>query len=287
LTQQVASGSFPANEWGLEMSRELLATARTAAAAGVEVLQVNMDSVSLEDADTKGHHDFVTHVDRASEKAIIEVIRNSFPDHNILAEESGYQLGSNSGVRWIIDPLDGTTNFILGYPMFCVSVAAEENGEIVAGVVVDAIRNEEFFASKGQGAWSGEKRLHVSSTKELHGALLLTGFPFKAQQYLEDFITVFRQLLPKTTGIRRCGSAALDCAHLAAGRADGFWEFGLSAWDIAAGVLLIQEAGGIVSDVDGGSDYLNNGHLLAGNPEIYSLLRDEISSAFPQGFIRD
>lgn len=270
------------------MSQELITTAREAAQKGAAVLRSHMNGVSLKDAQAKGHHDFVTHVDRESEKAIIDVIRAAFPDHGILAEESGYHESSgDGGVRWIIDPLDGTTNFIHGYPMFSVSVAAEVEGELSAGVVIDVFRNEEFFASKGGGAWNGEQRISVSPTETFNGALILTGFPFKAQKYLEDFITIFRNLLPKTTGIRRCGSAALDCAHLAAGRADGFWEFGLSAWDIAAGVLLITEAGGTVSDVDGGGAYLENGHLLAGNPAVYSLLRQEIALAFPDGFIRD
>lgn len=269
------------------MYQELATVARQAAEAGAAVLRRHYRNVSMADADAKGHHDFVTHVDRESEEAIISIIRAAFPGHGILAEESGYHPPvGDGGVRWIIDPLDGTTNFIHGYPMFSVSVAAELDGKLVAGVIIDVPRNELFHATKGLGAWNGDQKVSVSATDSFNGALILTGFPFKAQQYLEDFIVIFRDLLPKTTGIRRCGSAALDCAHVAAGRADGFWEFGLSAWDIAAGVLLIEEAGGVVSDVDGGDTHLTTGHMLAGNPAIYELLRNEIASKFPEGFIR-
>lgn len=269
------------------MYDELLHTALEAARKGADILMERRDSLSVGDADEKGTHDFVTEVDRASEEAIIKRIQHEYPDHSILAEESGYR-EQQSDCRWIIDPLDGTTNYIHGYPQFAVSVAAQVKGEIVAGVVIDVDRNEEFTAEKGGGAKLNGTSISVSPVKTLDKALILTGFPFKAGKHMEDFITVFRDLLPRTSGIRRAGSAALDLAHIAAGRADGFWEFGLSAWDIAAGELLVTEAGGIVTDVEGGNRHLETGHTLCGNPAIYEELKNTLQAHFEPGhFIKE
>jgi myo-inositol-1(or 4)-monophosphatase len=268
------------------MSKELLSTALAASRAGAEVLRQRLNTLTSNEIDEKGRHDFVTVVDRESEAAILQIIRAAHPDHSILAEESGYH-EQNSDFRWIIDPLDGTTNYIHGYPYFAVSIAVQQRGEIVAGVVLDVSRDEEFTASKGDGAYLNGQKFEVSSVTALDRSLILTGFPFKAQQYLEDFISIFRQLLPETSGIRRAGSAALDLANLACGRAEGFWEFGLSAWDIAAGEILVREAGGIITDIEGGENFLDSGHVMAGNQEIYQHLKAMIDSHFSSGFFID
>lgn len=268
------------------MYEELLHTALEAARKSADILLEQRDSLSVSDADEKGARDFVTEVDRTSEAAIIKHILHEYPDHSILAEESGYHqsAAADSDCRWIIDPLDGTTNYIHGYPQFAVSVAAQVKGQIVAGVVIDVDRNEEFTAEKGGGAKLNGASISVSPVKNLDKALILTGFPFKANKHMEDFITVFRDLLPRSSGIRRAGSAALDLAHIAAGRADGFWEFGLSAWDIAAGELLVTEAGGIVTDVEGGNRHLETGHTLCGNPAIYEELKNTLQAHFEPGY---
>jgi myo-inositol-1(or 4)-monophosphatase len=264
------------------MPEELLKTAVGAARLGAEILERRHGTLSAADADEKGRHDFVTRVDRESESAIIDHIRRAHPDHSILAEESGYH-EQKSEVRWIVDPLDGTTNFIHGYPVYAVSIAAQSRNEIVAACVIDVTRHEEFTAARGYGAFLNGKPIRVSQTTQLDKSLILTGFPFKAQQHMEDFITVFRELLPATSGIRRAGSAAIDLAHIACGRAEGFWEFGLSAWDIAAGALLIEKAGGVITDVELGNRHLETGHVLAGNSAVHAELNRSIRKHFEPG----
>lgn len=264
------------------MSSELLAVALDAGRIGAAILRENYNKLSVADIDEKGTHDFVTAIDRASEKAILARIRASFPDHGILAEESGYH-ESDSRVRWIVDPLDGTTNYIHGYPIFAVSIAAEVAGRIEAGVVIDVSREEEFTAARGAGAWLNGNRITVSRVSDLDKALLLTGFPFRATTWLEDFIVVFRDLVKHSAGLRRAGSAAIDLASIACGRADGFWEFGLSAWDLAAGALLIEEAGGIITDIENGPAYLRTGHALCGNPVIHAQMEKIIMRRFEKG----
>lgn len=264
------------------MTTELLKVALEAGRIGAGILRANYNKLSVADVDEKGTHDFVTAIDRASERAIIDRIRTAFPDHSILAEESGYH-ETSSRVRWIIDPLDGTTNYIHGYPIFAVSIAAEVGGRIEAGVVIDVSREEEFTAARGEGAWLNGNRITVSRVNAMDKALLLTGFPFRATTWLEDFIVVFRDLVKVSAGLRRPGSAAIDLASIACGRADGFWEFGLSAWDIAAGALLIEEAGGVITDVENGSAYLRTGHVLCGNPAIHAQMEELIMSRFEKG----
>jgi myo-inositol-1(or 4)-monophosphatase len=263
-----------------KLSDELLQTAVEAAGIAGRILAERSASLVPAQADLKGRNDYVTEVDRESERAIIEHVLSKHPDHTILAEESGLRQ-ADGGVRWLIDPLDGTTNYIHSYPNYAVSIAAEYEGDIVASAVLDPTRDELFTARRGGGAELNGKPIRVTETAELAPSLILTGFPFKAAQYLEDFITVFRDLLPATSGIRRCGSAAIDLAHTACGRADGFWEFGLSPWDIAAGALLVEEAGGRITDVELGSRYIETGNVLASNGLIHAALHEIITRRFP------
>ncbi len=252
---------------------------RAARAAG-NVIQRNMDRIHDMPVNSKGQNDFVTEVDRKAEAVIIQTISDSYPDHGFLAEESGASGGKNpDAYRWIIDPLDGTTNFLHGFPQYAVSIALEHKGVLQQAVVFDPFKNELFTASRGSGAYMNDHRIRVSSRKKLTGALIGTGFPFKEQKRLELYLDTFRDLFPMTSGIRRAGSAALDLAYVACGRLDGFWEFGLHPWDIAAGVLLIQEAGGAVTDMQGGSDYFNTGDVIGGNGELYGQIREQIAES--------
>ena len=220
---------------------------------------------------SKSPNDFVTEVDRAAEQAIIEVLRDAFPGHGILAEESG-ESGPESEFTWIIDPLDGTTNFIHGMPQYAVSIAQTKNGVLEHAVVYDPNTNEMFTASRGAGAFLNDRRIRVSRRTRLSESLIGTGFPFRQFDHVDAYLAMFKELTQKTAGIRRPGAASLDLAYVAAGRFDGFWEMGLSPWDMAAGVLLIQEAGGLVSDLSGEANYLATGNLVAGSPKIFGQL---------------
>jgi myo-inositol-1(or 4)-monophosphatase len=217
---------------------------------------------------TKEKNDFVTEVDRNAEQLIINTLKQAFPDHSIMAEESGK---SGAGdYQWIIDPLDGTTNFLHGFPQFAVSIALKHKNKLILGVVYDPLRQELFTASAGDGAYLNNRRIRVSKQMGLQGALLGTGFPYKDQQHIDTYLAMFKSLFPDTAGIRRAGSAALDLAYVACGRLDGFWEIGLSAWDMAAGALLIREAGGIITDFSAEENYLEKGHVIAGNPKVFN-----------------
>ncbi|MBS0545040.1 MAG: inositol monophosphatase [Proteobacteria bacterium] len=229
---------------------------------------------------SKSPNDFVTEVDHAAEKAIIEVLRDAFPGHGILAEESG-ETGPESEFNWIIDPLDGTTNFIHGFPQYAVSIAQTKNGVLEHAVVYDPVSNELFTASRGSGAFLNDRRIRVSRRTRLNEALLGTGFPFRQFDNVDAYLGMFRELTQKTAGIRRPGAASLDLAYVAAGRLDGFWEMGLSPWDMAAGVLLIQEAGGLVSDLSGESSFMTTGNVVAGSPKIFGQLLPIIQSYRP------
>jgi myo-inositol-1(or 4)-monophosphatase len=240
---------------------------RAARSAG-NIIVRNLDRVDTLTVHTKDRNDFVSEVDRQAEQEIIGILRKAYPSHGVLAEESGSHDGND--YLWIIDPLDGTTNYLHGFPQFAVSIALQYKGRIEQGVIYDPLRQELFTASRGAGATLNDRRIRVTSRRSLDGALLGTGFPFKAQQHLDAYLDMFRALFPKTAGIRRPGSAALDLAYVAAGRLDGFWEIGLNVWDMAAGVLLIQEAGGLSSDFLGGHEYLKNGNLVAGNPKVFA-----------------
>lgn len=227
----------------------------------------------------KSQNDFVTEVDNAAEKEIIRTIRAAFPEHAILAEESGLQ--GVSDFQWIIDPLDGTTNYLHGFPQFAVSIALKNKKTLEQAVVYDPLRQELFTASRGRGAHLNDRRIRVTSRRGLEGALLGTGFPFKQQQHLDAYLETFKSLFPMTAGIRRAGSAALDLAYVAAGRLDGFWELGLSPWDMAAGALLVEEAGGFISDFAGTKDFLETGNVVAANPRIQKIVLDHITPHLP------
>lgn len=220
----------------------------------------------------KKHNDFVTEVDQAAEQAIIDVLKNAYPDHAILAEESGASANLNDKNEnvWIIDPLDGTTNFIHGFPQYCVSIALQQRGQITQAVIYDPTRNDLFTASKGAGAYMNDKRIRVTKRDKIGDALIGTGFPYTDLTGLDEYLKMFRIMTEKSAGLRRPGAAALDLAYVAAGRLDGFFEKNLKPWDIAAGSLLITEAGGIVGTFAGESDYLYKGNVIAGTPKVFA-----------------
>ncbi len=221
---------------------------------------------------TKEENDFVSEVDREAEAQIIRVLRKAYPNHGILAEESGTTSGSDDEYQWIIDPLDGTTNFLHGFPQFSVSIALAHKGRLDQAVVYDPMREELFTASRGAGALLNDRRIRVSKQPGLSGALIGTGFPFKEPQHLDAYLGMFKAIHQDTAGIRRAGSAALDLAYVAAGRLDGFWEIGLNRWDMAAGILLVREAGGLVGDFSGGHDFLDTGNIVAAPPKVFPAL---------------
>jgi myo-inositol-1(or 4)-monophosphatase len=220
----------------------------------------------------KQANDFVTEVDRAAEAAIIEAVQKAYPDHTILGEESGKIETAQSEYRWIIDPLDGTTNFIHGFPQYCVSIGVEHRGALAHGVVYDPVRNELFTASKGRGAFLNDRRIRVSKCVKLQDALVGTGFPFRELRRADLYLRQLRKMMEDSSGVRRAGAAALDLAYVACGRLDAFWELGLSPWDMAAGALLIQEAGGLVGDLQGEADFLDKGDICAAAPKIFPIL---------------
>ncbi len=226
----------------------------------------------------KAHSDFVSEVDGAAENVIIETLLDAYPSHSILAEESGAQGDPDkSEYQWIIDPLDGTTNFLHGFPQYSVSIGLMHRNILTQAVVYDPFANELFTASRGRGAYLNDHRLRVSKRTKLADCLIGTGFPFREFTHAEAYLAMFKDLMPRVAGIRRPGSAALDLAYVAAGRYDGFWEFGLSAWDMAAGCLLITEAGGLVGDMEGNDSYLRSGNVVAGNPKIFGHLLQVIA----------
>ncbi|MDD3528801.1 MAG: inositol monophosphatase family protein [Gallionellaceae bacterium] len=232
----------------------------------------DLDSLTVR---AKQDNDFVSEVDHAAEQAIIDTLLTAYPQHAILAEESG-QTG-DSEFLWVIDPLDGTTNFLHGFPQYAISIALlrrDQNGvgQLDQALVYDPNRNELFTASKGSGAFLNDRRIRVSKRAKLAEALVGTGFPYRDFSHLDAYTGMFRDLVQKTSGLRRPGSASLDLAWVASGRLDGFFEIGLSQWDIAAGCLLIKEAGGLVSDFTGEDGYLKSGHVVAGNPKVFAQL---------------
>jgi myo-inositol-1(or 4)-monophosphatase len=236
-----------------------------------------LDSLKI---DSKSRNDFVTDVDRKSEADIIATIRRSYPDHAIMAEESG-RSGEHEFV-WIIDPLDGTTNFLHGFPVFAVSIAIQQEGRLQHGVVYDPMRQEFFTASRGDGAQLEGKKIRVSGQKTLEGALIGTGLPFRTGvTYVDEYLAMLKKVMSTAAGVRRPGAASLDLAYVAAGRIDGFWEFGLSPWDTAAGALLIQEAGGRVG-TPMGAEYALGPGIVAGNPKVYQGLLEIIGPLTPE-----
>ncbi len=247
----------------------ILNIATRAARRAGDLIVRSLDRVDYLSVDLKGRNDFVSEIDRAVEREIIHTLRKAYPHHHFLGEEGGRRGKPEREVYlWIIDPLDGTTNFLHGFPHFAVSIALKHRGQIEQAVVYDPIRQEMFTASRGQGAALNNRRIRVSRQSTLEGALLGTGFPFKYPEHLPAYLNMFQTLLQVCSDIRRAGAASLDLAYVACGRLDGFWELGLKPWDMAAGVLLIQEAGGIVSDFTGGDRYFETGNIVAGTPKV-------------------
>ncbi len=260
---------------------------RAARSAGEIIVRSmdRLDSLSVNEKDSK---DYVTQVDRAAEKAIVNTLLKAYPDHGILGEEGTSVTGTGEGAdyQWVIDPLDGTTNYIHGIPHFAVSIACKYRGRTEHAVVYDPMLDEEFLASRGRGATLNGRRLRVSKRTTLTHAVLATGFPFRDGQmeHIDNYLGMFRSLAEQSSGIRRAGAASLDLAYVAAGRYDGFWEYGLSEWDMAAGVLLVQEAGGLISDFTGGHQFLEKGHVVAGNPKCFKAILTSIQPNVPASF---
>lgn len=246
----------------------MLNTAIKAARAAGDIILRNIDRIDTLTISTKSRNDFVTEVDKRAEAEIINILRHAYPDHSFLGEESGSG-PETSAYQWVIDPLDGTTNFLHGIPHYSVSIALRHDNHFEQAVIYDPFKNELFTASRGGGAQLNGHRIRVSSQRSLEGALLGTGIPFREDQDLELYLQTLSVLVPGTAGVRRAGSAALDLAYVAAGRFDGFWEFGVQKWDVAAGILLVQEAGGLVGDLYGGLDHYENGDILCGGSRVY------------------
>jgi myo-inositol-1(or 4)-monophosphatase len=266
------------------MENALLQTALSAARAGAETLR-GLWGRHLE-VEQKARFDFVTNADKQAEQAVLEVIRDNNPDHAILAEESAgdfSQAAQTKGVLWVVDPLDGTTNYIHGFPHVAVSVGALVDGEPSAGVIIDVTRNEEFAAAKGEGVTLNRQPVQTSPVKEPGQALLLTGFPFRQKDRLRPYLELFEELFMQMSGIRRAGAAALDLAYVACGRAEAFWEMGLNPWDMAAGILMVEEAGGLVSDFNGGNKALWRGDIVAANKSLHPLVQGACGRKFPEG----
>ena len=245
---------------------------KAARAAGAIINRAALDVESVR-ISQKQINDFVTEVDHASEKIIIETLLTAYPGHGILAEESGKEYGArDSEFVWIIDPLDGTTNFIHGFPVYCISIALAVKGKIEQAVVYDPTRNDLFTATKGRGAYLNERRIRVSKRTQLKDCLISTGFPFRPGDNFKSYLNMMADVMQRTAGLRRPGAAALDLAYVAAGFTDGFFETGLSIWDVAAGSLLVTEAGGLVGNFTGEADFLDQQECMAGNPRIYGQL---------------
>ncbi len=256
-----------------------LQTAIEAAQLSGKLLIDSLGSEQRQQIERKQKFDFVTAVDRQSENAIMEFLRRRHPDHGILAEESGGSRAQQEYL-WIVDPLDGTKNYIHGFPMFAVSVALQHRGDLLVGAVMDPIRSEIFHAERGAGAFLNGQPIRVSQTRDISRCLIGTGFPFRAKHLIEPYLKVFSTLFMKVSDFRRAGSAALDLAYVACGRFDGFWEVTLNPWDVAAGILLIQEAGGKVTDLWGGDAYMNCGHVVASNGLIHDTITEVVGGKF-------
>ena len=251
-----------------------------AARAAARILRENFGKIDAGDIREKSQNDYLTFVDEASEKKIIAMIRQAYPAHAILAEESGHSIQKDE-YEWIIDPLDGTKNYISGIPVFAISIGLRVQGQMQIGVVHDPIKGDTFHAIRHQGAYHNGRKIKVSQRSDLSGCLIATGFPFKRKEILSDYLDSFRDIFLKCSGIRRMGAAALDLSYLAAGRFDAFWEVGLSPWDMAAGSILIEEAGGYLSDFWGKNKYMDNGYILSSNGRIHDDLLQITKLHFP------
>ena len=248
---------------------------KAAREAGKIINRASQDVGALK-VQTKDYNDFVSDVDRAAEQAIIDVLKDAYPTHGFFGEESG-KTNVESDSVWIIDPLDGTTNFLHNFPCYCVSIALQEKGVLTQAVIYDPVHNDLFTATKGRGAFLNDKRIRVTNRSKLQDSLISTGFPFKDFSYMDVYVDIFKDMAKKTSGLRRPGSAALDLAYVAAGYTDGFFEINLSPWDIAAGALLVQEAGGIVGDFEGNESWLKTGNIVAANPKVFGQMLQVIA----------
>ena len=261
----------------------MLTIAVRAARKAGNLIAKNYETPDAVEASQKGTNDFVTNVDRDAEHLIIDVIRKSYPQHSIVSEERGELIGEDRDVQWVIDPLDGTANFIKRFPHFSVSIAVRIKGRTEVAVVYDPMRNELFTATRGQGAQLNGYRLRGTNAKDLDGTIMATGFPFKVKQHATPYINIVGKLFTQCADFRRTGSAALDLAYVAAGRVDGFFEIGLKPWDFAAGELLGREAGGLGTDFVGGHNHFSSGNVVAGNPRVVkamlATMREELSEA--------
>lgn len=249
----------------------LLNVAVMAARSAGDTLIRKMRSLEKLKVEKKGHNDFVSDADHAAERAVIATVQKHYPEHAFLAEESG--VTGESDFVWIVDPLDGTTNYLHGFPVFAVSIGLQIKGKLEHAVVYDPLRQELFTASRGQGAQLDGRKIRVSGRDRLEQSLIGTGFPFRqADAEMTPYLEMLRKVVRNTSGVRRPGAAALDLCYVAAGRLDAFWETGLSPWDLAAGALIIREAGGIVSGLDGSENFMDSGHVLCGTPRVYAAL---------------
>ncbi len=252
-----------------------LTIAKRAALSASRILLRHFDNLERLSVTAKQRNDFVSEADVQAEQEIIQTLRKTYPNHGILAEESGEQHGHDD-YQWVIDPLDGTTNFLHGIPHFAISIGFRHKNRLEAGLVYDPIRQEMFTASRGAGAQMNDRRMRVSNIPQMENALLGTGFPFRHPQHQPAYLNFFGSLFGKCVEVRRAGAASLDLAYVASGRLDGYWEVGLKEWDIAAGALLVQEAGGLVSDFVGGNDFMKSGNIVAGNPKVFKALLQEM-----------
>lgn len=256
----------------------MLTIAVKAARRAGNIINRSAQNLDLLHVSQKSHSDFVSEVDGAAEEVIIKTILDMYPHHSILAEESGTRGNQvKPEFLWIIDPLDGTTNFLHGFPQYSVSIALMHKGVLNQAVVYNPANNELFAASRGHGAYFNDRRIRVSKRTKLADSLIGTGFPFRDFTHMDAYMAMFKDIAPRTVGIRRPGSAALDLAYVAAGRYDGFWEIGLSPWDMAAGCLLITEAGGLVGDLEGNETHIERGNIVAGNPKVFGQLLQVIA----------
>ena len=256
----------------------MLTTAVKAARRAGNIINRGARDLDLLTVTAKGPKDFVSEIDHAAEAAIVETLLTTYPDHAILAEE-GTKKGENQDADyvWIIDPLDGTTNFLHGFPQYCVSIALAHKNVVQQGVIYDPVRNDLFTATRGRGAFLNDRRMRVSRRTHLRDCLIGTGFPFRDGSYLDTYLAMMKTMITHTAGLRRPGAAALDLAYVAAGFYDGFWEVGLNPWDVAAGSLLVLEAGGLIGDLDVDSDYLFGGQVIAANPKIFAQMVTALS----------
>ena len=253
-----------------------LEIAQYAARRGAAVLLHHWESLGKEDADLKSRNDWVSAADRESEQAIVDAIREHRPGDAFLGEETGMTAGTSADRVWIIDPLDGTSNYLQHFPMWCVSIALRERGETTTAMIHEPLRDLFFTGVRGSGAFRNGERMHVSTHEAVEGSFLATGFPFRAQEYVESYVAIFTDVIRVSKGVRRAGSAALDLVDVARGRFDAFWELSLAPWDVAAGILLVREAGGRVTDLAGTDAPVAHGPIVAGNPVMHEWLIEEL-----------